>query len=108
MLLKQIIIVFSTFNEATSRKGYLLFFPQLVKLEKMFPKLSGWNKLEAVAKPMRKIFDDAVLEHEMNPLPEDNNPRDFIDVYMQEIKKTTDPSSSFYKEAGREEFKHDF
>ena len=84
-----------------AKKGYLIFFPELTRLAMMFPKLSGWSKLVKVAEPMRKIFDDAVVEHEQNPADKDH-PRDFIDVYMNEISKTTDPSSSFYKEAGRE------
>lgn len=67
----------------------------------LLPELSGWKKLTTVAASMRKIFYDAVVEHEQNPADEDS-PRDFIDVYRNEIAKTTDPNSSFYKETGRE------
>ena len=65
-----------------------------------FPKLSGWSKLQEVTIPLKAIFDNVVAEHENNPVDE-KSPRDFIDNYMTEIKNTTDPNSSFYKEAGR-------
>jgi hypothetical protein len=66
----------------------------------MFPKLSGWAKLVKVAAPMKQIFEDIVVEHEQNPADE-NSPRDFVDVYRNEIKNTTDTTSSFYKDQGR-------
>ena len=78
----------------------MIFFPELVRLAMMFPKLSGWNQLVKVTIPMRKVFDDAVVEHEQNPADKDH-PRDFIDAYINEISNTTDPNSSFYKETGR-------
>lgn len=46
-----------------------------------------------------RIPDSAIKEHEINPA-EEGQPRDFTDVYINEIKKTTDSNSSFYKEEG--------
>lgn len=74
----------------------MLFFP---KLGKLFPKLTGYDfVMEAVLK-----YRNIAVEHIERHLKEINyevSPRDFIDVYLQEIKATTDPTSSFYKDAG--------
>ena len=83
------------FNEL-SEVGIVLFMP---KLAEMFPRISGWNKMLQVIEPLLKFFEDAVKEHEDNPADE-HHPRDFIDVYFNEIKKTTNPESSFYGAAG--------
>ena len=53
-----------------------------------------------------KKFHEIIFEHVDRHRKEQNendNPRDFIDVYLKEIKATTDPSSSFYKDAGSKE-----
>lgn len=55
--------------------------------------------VEAVG-PLLNVFEEVVAEHERNPA-EDESPRDFIDMYMSEIKKTSNPESSFYGKAGR-------
>ena len=49
---------------------------------------------------MYNVLNAVVLEHENNQTDSDN-PRDFIDTYLNEINNTRDPTSSFYKDAGR-------
>jgi len=46
--------------------------------------------------PRFQFFDKTIQEHK-NTLP-DGDPRDFIDSYLQEVNKTDDPDSSFYKD----------
>ena len=45
-----------------------------------------------------KFITDTVEQHKAT-LQEDS-PRDFIDVYLTEIRRSTDPSSPFFGEAG--------
>ena len=40
------------------------------------------------------------IERHQKEINYDDHPRDFIDAYLQEIKSTTDPASSFYKDTG--------
>ncbi len=92
-----LLFLLSTFNKVIEKRGYLLFFPQISTL---FPTLSGWNEIRRAVQPMLDIFTGAVVEHEVNPA-DPSHPRDFIDLYLNEIQKTTDPNSSFYRDAGR-------
>jgi len=73
-----------------------LFFPNLAK---KFPGISGWNKLMKALGPLNNIFHETVKERVKNPGDEDH-PRDLMDAYMNEVNKTTDPYSTFYKETG--------
>ena len=70
------------------------------EIAKLAPRLSGWNMLQEVAQKFRDIIVEHVNNHRREQ-SESDSPRDFIDVYLKEIKSTTDPSSSFYKDAGR-------
>ena len=47
----------------------------------------------------KALIGSSVNEHKSNFSP-DSDPKDFIESYLQEITKTTDPTSSFYKETG--------
>lgn len=75
-----------------------MVFPNLIPILPKSVMKSWYAALEAVH-PFLKIFKDAVQNHINNPADE-KSPRDFIDVYINEVKKTTDPSSSFYKDKG--------
>jgi len=86
------------FTDALTRKGYLLFFPQLAD---WIPEWSGYNKVVEIVKPLWNIFEGVVIDHEKDPA-DPNHPRDFIDTFLNEIKSTVDPRSSFYKDAGSE------
>jgi len=77
-----------------------LFFPELVRIAKMFPKLSKWQNLVDAARPIHKLVENAVMEHE-NHIPDEQQPRNLIDAYINEINNCTDPASTFYKDIGR-------
>ncbi len=62
----------------------------------MFPNWSGWNFLKSTCDPRQKLFQETIDEH-YRTLP-DGPPRDFIDAYLQEVKKTEDPSLVFIKQ----------
>ncbi|CAG7733123.1 unnamed protein product [Allacma fusca] len=77
---------------------FIMFMPRLSKL---VPNLSGWNKIQDLIKSSRHIVTDPVKEHTEEFTPDrKENPRDFIDAYLGEIEKTTDPNSSFYGSLG--------
>jgi len=80
-------------------KSILAMFPQLTDI---FPKMffPAYYQLERSMKPFIQIFKDAIDFHIKNPVDE-KHPRDFIDVYLAEVNRTTDPSSTFYKDTGR-------
>ena len=61
----------------------------------MFPNWSGYNYLLSTTKPVKKLFNDTIKEHEKTL--QDGHPRDYIDAFLQEVKKTEDPNSSFHK-----------
>ncbi|CAG7667505.1 unnamed protein product, partial [Allacma fusca] len=50
-------------------------------------------------KEIKGILQDHIDEHQKT-YSEDGVPRDFMDVYLAEIYKTTDTNSSFYKDHG--------
>ena len=73
-----------------------IFFPTLAKLA---PKLSGWENFVVGVNHFKALIGSSVNEHKSNFSP-DSEPKDFIESYLQEITKTTDPTSSFYKDTG--------
>jgi cytochrome P450 len=73
-----------------------LFAPSVLRTA---PKLLGLKEFEGIAEEFHKMLKEIIQEHE-DTLPDEGNPRDFIDAYLHQIKKTEDTSSSFYKEAG--------
>jgi cytochrome P450 len=86
--------LFVQFNES-SANGLTLFFPELIWLA---PEWSGFNKLKRAIDNSVVLFREIIAEHEKT-LQEDN-PRDFIDSYIIETRKTTDVGSSFLKQMG--------
>lgn len=73
-----------------------ILFP---KFAEAFPNISGYSEFAKLVNEFLKIPDGAIKDHEINPA-EDEQPRDFIDAYLNEINKTTNPNSSFYKQTG--------
>lgn len=65
----------------------------------MFPKLTGFDFVLEALMPFRHIATEHIDRH-LKEINYDDHPRDFIDAYLQEIKTTTDPASSFYKDTG--------
>jgi len=74
-----------------SGSSVLLFLPWV---KHIFPEKSGYNAVRKVLDENRILFEMAVAEHKKNFQEDDL--KDFIDVYIAEMKKTTDPKSMFY------------
>jgi methyl farnesoate epoxidase/farnesoate epoxidase len=55
----------------------------------IFPSLTGYNKRLEALRVMRGHIRKEIKKHELDL--DENNPRDFIDSYLIEIKKNTDP-----------------
>jgi cytochrome P450 len=77
--------------------GYLsVFIPFLAKYA---PNLFGYTKL--MEGEMRIVnFVKKPVDYHISTW-QNGQPRDFIDVYLDEIEKTVDKTSSFYKDEGR-------
>lgn len=65
-------------------------------LRHIIPNASGYTNIRNVLDENLEFFTKTVEEHKKN-LNEDDL-KDFIDVYLAEVKKTSDPSSKFYGE----------
>jgi len=68
------------------------FYPRVAKL---IPNLSGWNFLTGLAKVRQDLFDGIIEDHVKNR--SEGHARDYIDVYLSEVDKTDDTSSSFHR-----------
>lgn len=78
------------FNDVIEAGSLLLFAPWL---RHIIPGLTGYTSVQNILAENREVFCKAVEDHKKN-LKEDVN--DFIDVYLTEVNKTTDPNSPFY------------
>lgn len=65
----------------------------------MAPGATGWTRLTTAIAELKVFMRERIAEHEVNDVAEDP-PRDFMDVYLNEMQATKDPSSSFYRETG--------
>ena len=71
---------------------FIFIFPKLAKL---FPNWSGYYYILSTIQPLKKLFKDTIKEHEQTL--QDGHPRDYIDAFLQEVKNTDNPNSSFHK-----------
>ena len=69
-------------------------------LFKIFPKFLEYNQTLDTSHEMLDRMKETIREHEETI--DLNEPRDFTDKALIEMRKTTDPSSSFFGEKGRE------
>ena len=76
----------------------LIILPSWVT--KIYPKLFGRDQTLAVNHDIMSMMKKSIAEHEESLDP--NEPRDFTDKVLIEIGRTTDPTSSYYGEAGKE------
>ncbi|XP_055938577.1 cytochrome P450 18a1-like [Argiope bruennichi] len=74
---------------AAGQVSWQLFFPWLARLVKFF-KLGSEGKLARITKDVNEYTLKEISEHEKTLDP--NNPRDYIDGYLMEIKKRNDPA----------------
>ncbi|ODN00935.1 Methyl farnesoate epoxidase [Orchesella cincta] len=79
--------------DLAERGGMLIFMPWVGHL---MPEWSGYNKIRKVIEDNKSFFEEAVNEHKENF--QEDNIKDFIDVFLNETNKTTDSSSPFYGE----------
>ncbi len=75
-------------------KGMSLVITCYPKLAQLIPNWSGWNYVASLAKVRHDLFDSIIDEHRATR--SEGQPRDFIDVYLSEVDKTEDKTSSFY------------
>ena len=75
----------------------VLVFPALFK---RFPKLLEYNETLDISHDVLDMITKTIGEHEETI--DHNEPRDFTDKALTEIKNTTDPTSSFFGKKGRE------
>ncbi|ODM88681.1 Methyl farnesoate epoxidase [Orchesella cincta] len=71
--------------------GLIAFIPWL---RHIMPEMSGYKGFRETMDENRKWFEEIVEEHKKTY--QEDNLRDFIDVYLAEVKKTTDSNSVFY------------
>ncbi|ODN01944.1 Farnesoate epoxidase [Orchesella cincta] len=79
------------FNDAGENAGALFLMKWLKHIA---PEFCGYNGIRRMFADLAEFVSKTIQEHK-NTFQEDS-PRDFIDVYLKEIKSTTDPSSSFH------------
>jgi len=75
----------------------ILAFPWIAKL---YPQFLERDKDLEIVREMLNFMSNTIKEHEESIDP--NEPRDFTDKVLIEIRKTTDKTSSFYGDVGRE------
>jgi len=64
----------------------------------MFPGKSGYTSMAKTVSCLKEMIGAIVEKHKATFTPGMN--RDFIDVYLDKIAKTSDPNSSFYGSVG--------
>lgn len=65
---------------------------------KLIPNQCGWSEFVKAIQKAKALIGGVIKEHK-ETLDLENH-RDFMDVYLNEVKNTTDQSSSFYMESG--------
>ena len=75
-----------------------IFFPNFCE---KYPSLTGWQGIQDNLDGLKKFVSKPVNEQKKHYSPADS-PQDFVEACIQEISKTTDPSSAFYKQRGGE------
>ena len=93
--------LFDAFNRSaegpTSAAANLIPFPKLLNLG-LVKKALGLDQLEAFFGQVLQMVKPAIDNHKSTL--DENNIRDFMDLYLLEISKTSDPKSSFHPQNG--------
>lgn len=76
-------------------RGLAFFIPWL---KDYFPKMSGWEEYMKCM-PLSYHFLKKFAQERLEKY-DDGEPEHFTDVFINEIRRTSDPNSSFYKERG--------
>ncbi|OXA41087.1 Methyl farnesoate epoxidase [Folsomia candida] len=77
--------------------GIMLFMPWVAK---MFPKWSGYGLVKQELLNFTNFLRKPVTDHKKTR--QEDFDRDFTDVFLKEIQKTTDPSSAFHGQLGED------
>jgi hypothetical protein len=72
-----------------------IFFPRLAK---WFPNLTGYCEFQNAVRDAHPFYEERIAYYK-NTYKE-GQVRNIIDAYIAEMRKCTDPSSSFYGEEG--------
>jgi len=92
--------IYELFKVADSGRAETLLHVTLPTwIFKLFPNLLGRNIAVDTHAKIRNFLERIIKDHESNV--NEDNPRDFIEAYLSEISKTTDPDSSFFGSYGR-------
>ncbi|CAG7724124.1 unnamed protein product [Allacma fusca] len=85
----------SSIDDNNMAASLAIFLPWLAEYA---PKLSGYEDMVKEAQPLVNFIEKNIDEH--NKLYTAGEPRDYVDSYVDEIKKTTDPNSPFHEKNG--------
>jgi cytochrome P450 len=85
----------SSFDDNNFNAAISTFMPWLAEIA---PKLSGFEKAMKEAVPIISYITKQIDQHHQTYV--EGQPRDYIDCYTDEVKKTTDPSSPFHEKNG--------
>ena len=69
------------------------------RLGEWFPKLTKWKMVTDFVKAVHDFVQEHIDEQKQNN-PVDEDARDLISAYLQEIERTSDEKSGFYNETG--------
>ncbi|CAL8110137.1 unnamed protein product [Orchesella dallaii] len=87
--------IIKSIHRSLEFRGLVFFFPWL---KDWFPKLSGWEEYMKCM-PLSYEFLSKFVKDRLAAY-DGGEPEHFTDVFINEIRRTTDPNSSFYKERG--------
>ncbi|CAL8133539.1 unnamed protein product [Orchesella dallaii] len=81
----------NTFNDIFENGSLIIFMPWL---RYVLPEYSGFNAIRRVVDQFKNFLEGTVKEHKESL--QEENLKDFIDVYLAEMKKAKDETSHFY------------
>ncbi|ODM89491.1 Methyl farnesoate epoxidase [Orchesella cincta] len=87
--------IVKVFDDVFGGGTLLIFLPWL---RHVFPEGSGYNAARRVLEGWKTFLEGTVKEHKEQF--HEGNLKDFIDVYLAEVRKTTDKKSYFYGQLG--------
>ena len=93
---KQLADIIEAIQKSFDFKGWALFFPWV---KDMFPTLSGWDKyVEDVSGAFNLVAK--VVARRVQQFGPGQEPKDFLEMYIQEMRQCKDEGSSFYGNRG--------
>ncbi|CAG7728989.1 unnamed protein product, partial [Allacma fusca] len=87
---------FQGLNSVAHEASPSMFLPWFAKIA---PKLSRFDHVIQGYSSMKRFLRKEIQRHNTHYV--EDQPRDFVDAYTDEVQKTTDPNSSFHKRGNR-------